>query len=136
MSIISNLMASEFPRFSVANYDFLKLSLKCFHEQSHRITKIWVPYKFSSFKKLKWWKWLKLVTLWRSETEVPFLSELQFCSKVEADENQENLREGTPQPILKFRPDLVQYLDATRSESVSPGRFAASRSRYLITFLF
>ena len=92
--------------------------------------------QFLAIWKVKWWKLLKLVPLWRSETEVPFLSELQFCSKVEADENQENLREGTPQPILKFRPDLVQYLDATRSESVSPGRFAASRSRYLIKYLF
>ena len=67
-----------------------------------------------------------------SKAEVPFLSELQFCSKVEVSPESPIL----PNLKLKQRPasaDFTPVLDTQRSD-ISPGRFASSRSRYPIKF--
>ena len=69
-----------------------------------------------------------------SKAEVPFLSELQFCSKVEVSPESPIL----PNLKLRQRPapesaDFAPVLDTQRSD-ISPGRFASSRSRYPIKF--
>ena len=66
----------------------------------------------------------------KTNSEVPFLSELQFCSKVEVNNSSES--ETSPalprKVVLIHRPDLAPILDS-QSSDISPGRFASSRSR-------
>ena len=68
----------------------------------------------------------------KSNSEVPFLSELQFCSKVEVNNSSES--EASPalpkKVVLIHRPDLAAILDSQDQSDISPGRFASSRSRY------
>ena len=69
----------------------------------------------------------------KSNSEVPFLSELQFCSKVEVNYNSSESEASPALPkkvVLIHRPDLAAILDSQDSSDFSPGRFASSRSRY------